>query len=327
MERDSVSTFEPDGHLTPTSAQALADGVLEGDEARAAEAHVETCARCRAEVEGWDLLFSELGRLEGYEPGPEFADRVLAGVHIPRPEALPWAARVLGWLGLGEGRRASARHLGPTGFQEYLEELVPARQRARMEAHVEGCSRCGRELEAWRTLLSGLESLPTFEPSSGFVDRVMAHVRVREAAAPAMTLEPARIAARIAGWVRRVLPGTRKGWAVASGVALAPAVAVGTILFAVFSHPLLTPTSLAAFLWWKVGDLVRGTGAWIFDGVVDSTAAFHAVSAVDAVATSPVLAAGGALLLASLMVAASWILYRNLISAPPVDGRYAHVST
>lgn len=324
MERETVSTFEPSGHLTPASVQALVDGVLEGEEARAAEAHVDACHRCRAEVEEWELLFSELRGLGRLEPRPGFADRVLAGVDVPAPEALPWAARLLGWLGLGRSRRSTEKHLGPRGFQEYLEELVPARQRARMEAHVDGCSRCSRELEAWRSLLAGLESLPTFAPSTGFAERVMARVRVGEAPAPAV--RPARIAARIAGWARQVLPGTRRSWAVASGVALAPAVAAGTILFAVFSHPLLTPTSLAAFLWWKVSDLVRATGAWIFDQVIGSAVAFHAVSAVDAVTTSPMLAAGGGLLLASLMVAAAWVLYRNLISAPPVDGRYAHVS-
>ncbi len=150
MERESVSTFEPDGHLTPESVQALLDGALEGDEARAARAHVDTCARCQAEVEGWRLLFSELDGLGRLEPRPGFGDRVLTDVKIPTPEALPWAARVLGWLGLREGRRAPTRHLGPRGFQEYLEELVPERQRARMEAHLEGCGRCDRELETWR---------------------------------------------------------------------------------------------------------------------------------------------------------------------------------
>lgn len=326
MERESVSTFEPNGHLAPEGVQALLDGVLEGDEARAARAHVDTCARCRAEVEGWDLLFSELHGLGRLEPRPGFGDRVLADVDVRTPEPLPWAARVLGWLGLGKGRRSAARHLGPRGFQEYLEELVPARQLARMEAHVESCGRCGRELQAWRGLLARLESLPAFQPSPEFAEEVMARVRLREAPAVAPAVAPARIAARVAGRLRRIVHGTRKGWAVASGVALAPAVALGTILYAVFSHPLLTPSSLTSFLWWKIGDLTRAVGSWVFDQVVESATAFHAVSAIDAVAGAPELAAGGGLLLAGLMLAATWILYRNLISAPPVDGSYANVS-
>lgn len=324
MERESVSTFEPNGHLTPESVQALLDGALEGDEARAARAHVDTCARCRAEVEGWRLLFSELDGLGRLEPRPGFGDRVLTDVKIPTPEALPWAARVLGWLGLREGRRAPTRHLGPRGFQEYLEELVPERQRARMEAHLEGCGRCDRELETWRGLLARLESLPAFQPSPGFAEGVMARVRLGDAPAPALT--PSRIAARVAGWLRKVTPGTRKGWAVASGVALAPTVALGTILYTVFSHPLLTPGSLTAFLGWKVGDLTRAVGSWAFDQVVGSATALHALSAVDAMTAAPAVVAGGGVLLAGLTMAATWILYRNLISTPPGDGSYAHAS-
>lgn len=324
MERESMSTFGPNGHLTPEIAQALLDGVLEGDEARAAQAHVDTCARCRAEVEGWHLLFSELDGLGRLEPRPGFGDRVLADVDVRTPEALPWAARILGWLGLRKGWRSPARHLGPRGFQEYLEELVPERQRARMETHLETCARCDRELQAWRGLLARLESLPAFQPSAGFAEGVMARVRLAEAPAPAAT--PSRVAARVAGWLRRGVPGTRKGWAVASGVALAPTVALGTILYTVFSHPLLTPSSLAAFLTWKLGDMTRAVGSWVFDQVVGSATALYAVSAMDAVTAAPALVAAGGVLVAGLMMAATWILYRNLISTPSGDGSYANAS-
>ncbi|MBI4540716.1 MAG: zf-HC2 domain-containing protein [Gemmatimonadetes bacterium] len=79
-------------HLSDALLQDYADGVLPGLEREAAQTHLSSCARCRTEIEAWQLLFSQLVELPRFAPTPGFAERVMARIRIPL------GLRVLAWL-------------------------------------------------------------------------------------------------------------------------------------------------------------------------------------------------------------------------------------
>lgn len=91
---------EPREHLTEALMQDCADGVLSETERAAADQHLAACARCRAELEAWHLLFSQLAELPRFAPDPGFAERVMA--QVPRPAHLParppLRARLHAWV-------------------------------------------------------------------------------------------------------------------------------------------------------------------------------------------------------------------------------------
>jgi phosphatidylglycerophosphate synthase len=59
---------------------------------------------------------------------------------------------------------------------------------------------------------------------------------------------------------------------------------------------------------------------------MESAGAFEVFSFLDSLALSPVMLVGAFLVLSVGMIAASWVLYRNLITTDAVDGHYARVS-
>lgn len=76
-------------HPSGDRLEAFAARELGSVEAEALEAHLAGCARCRTEVEGWALLFSELEALPAQDPSTRFADQVMArlgsGVRVSLP--------------------------------------------------------------------------------------------------------------------------------------------------------------------------------------------------------------------------------------------------
>lgn len=318
-----MSIHDYDGHLNAEAFQAYLDGALPDTEAGPFQEHLEGCVRCRAELEGWTLLFEELEELDVLEPSPAFAEAVMTGVEREDPDRLPLAARVRGWLPVP--RRRKVRHPEGPDLQDWIEGLLPGRAAARIENHLEGCPVCAREAERWTTLIGHLEGLPRLSPAAGFAERVMAEVRVP---VPTLVAEPGRgwIREHGSAWLGALGARTRERWAMVSGVALTPVTVVGVILYTVFSHPLLTPGTLAAFLWLKAQALLASASETAAGAVATSVSTVRAHGMVEAAFTSPELALGGALLLAAGMLSAVWILYRNLIATPTVDGRYAIVS-
>lgn len=83
---------EPMEHLTEALMQDYADGALPETERAAADVHLSACARCRTELQAWQLLFSELAELPRFAPDPGFAERVMAQVR--RPAQVPAGARL-----------------------------------------------------------------------------------------------------------------------------------------------------------------------------------------------------------------------------------------
>ena len=177
-------------HLSAEEVQALLEGELPARERARAEEHLDSCARCSEELDAWRLLFSELGELPALGPRSGFSERVLAEVEIP--EKVPLAARIRARLG---ALLPAEAHPEGGKIQDFVDGLLPARQAARVGAHLEACEACAHEATEWRALIGRLSALPHRAPSEAFADRVMAGVRV-----PAPVRAPATEA--VPAWAR-----------------------------------------------------------------------------------------------------------------------------
>ncbi|MFV2005918.1 MAG: anti-sigma factor [Longimicrobiales bacterium] len=311
---------EMNRHLTAQQIQALLDGQLSDGEFADAQEHVVFCSRCQADLEAWQLLYAELGGLAEIGPSHDFAARVLE--HMPAQDgAASWRQKVGAWISVGG--RAAKEHLSPERVQDYIEGLVPARQVARIEAHISGCAACRSDVAAWQGLFEGLGTLHSLEPAEGFYERVMAQHRVLQLVE---AWEPA--AARIGAFarVKRLVPRTRRAWAAVAGLAMPPITIGSVLLFEVFSNPVLTPRYLASFLSWKVTELGTALGSALMEGAVESAVAFQAYAFVDFLSGSPLIALTGAVAFAALSGSAGWILYANLFQTRRTEQPYAQAS-
>ena len=307
-------------HLTAERIQAFLDDSLSQDERDEVEGHSAFCGRCQAELEAWQLLYSELGGLAELSPASDFRNRVLDGLDEVVPAA-PNEKRGFAWL----RRRAvrAAEHVAPDRLQDYVEGLLPARQVASVATHLEGCGVCRTEETQWRNLIRGIEQLPAMAPSHAFAGRVMGQIQLGRLVRP-VAARTAR--ARALAWAARLVPKTQKAWAVVSGIALTPATVVALLTYAVFSNPLVTPLGLASFVWWKISDGTTALWGLLTDGLVESGAAYYAYSMLDVLAGAPAVATMVAVSFAAATSLAGWVLYRNLITARTVDGDHARVS-
>jgi anti-sigma factor RsiW len=307
-----------DKHPSDDLLQAYVDAAVSPRERRRIEAHVASCARCTEELASWSLLFEDLGTLGSHEPGPDFQARVMAGVQLP--VQLPWAARAKARLAaLLPGR---PEHLGSEILQDLADGVLPARQTARALAHLSTCDACANELRGWSTVMARLSELNGFAPSAGFAERVMAGV------APATVPTVVRVPAwrRTLAVARRFVPRTRRAWAAIAGAAVTPAVTFGLVLYAVFSHPTLTPSALASFAFWQLTDLL--VTAW--GGLVSSGLTLVRITGldglVDAMLAAPFMVGAGFVAYTVAFLAAVRILYKNLIDRRSIRPRYVSAS-
>jgi anti-sigma factor RsiW len=314
-------------HLTAERIQGFLDGALSKEERVHVEEHATFCASCQAELDAWQLLYSELSELPGLAPSEGFASRVLAGLQVtePTPEvvAVPETSKAgaFGWLRHRAAR--VAQHLGPERLQDYVDGVLPEPQMARIETHLDGCGACRTEAATWKELVRRIETLPELAPSAGFAQRVMAHVRIGQ-----LVREPVAVSTRdrVLAWAGGLVPRTQKAWAVISGVAVTPATVVALLAYAVFSNPAVTPGYLASFLWWKVSGAATAVAGLAADTLFENAIMFYAYSALEALAGAPVLGAMVTVSLAAATSVSGWVLYRNLFPTPKVDGQYATAS-
>lgn len=84
-------------HLSEWTLEQLAEGMLPEYELLSAEAHLESCPCCAAELSACRSLFAALGDLPRFAPSPEFSDGVISRIRMgPAPN--PVVERVRQWL-------------------------------------------------------------------------------------------------------------------------------------------------------------------------------------------------------------------------------------
>jgi anti-sigma factor RsiW len=310
----------PNEHLSAEVLQAFLEGDLPGGEVAPVERHLGSCARCSSDLEVWRSLFSELRDLPSVHPVEGFHDRVMERVRIHRP--LPLAARIRHTVAaLAPGR--ADRHISADRLQEMLEGRIGARQVARMERHLSSCGDCARDAEAWRAVFVGLNTLPRLDPGEHFAHQVLSRLR-RPAAIVARVPVPAW--RKAASWAGKLVPQTRKAWAAISGVAVAPAITAGVLFYALYSHPTLTPSALASYAWWQVGDAATAVWTAFSAFALESAESSGALSLFDGLAAAPLVVAGGVLLYTAACAFALRVLYKHVFTNHPLDGRYAQAS-
>lgn len=197
-------------------------------------------------------------------------------------------------------------HPAAERLEAYVEGTLADADRAVLESHLLSCPRCQAEVEECRALFAALASLPLFDPSPGFADRVMAGVQVR-----------VPVADRVAAVLGRLLPRTTRGWALAAAFLAAPILVVAALAGWLFTRPFVTPQALWLFLSDRVVD---GVGALL--GTV-GTALLHGQLALwfsqvvrDVVGGHGAQVGAGLALFAVLTVVSIWVLYRNLFRTP-----------
>jgi len=303
--------------LSSQEIQELLDRQLTPREEAAARAHLDVCARCRGEAEGWALLFSDLQTLPELEPGPAFQQVVLD----QSPTRLPVGQRARGWLAARESGKREEVHVPATGLQDYLEGRLQPQPRFRVEAHLATCPTCKEEAHEWRALMDSFESLKRLAPSAGFRERVMAQVMV-PAPVPARADGWFGIRGRLRAWARSLAPESRKGWAVVGGVASAPTITLAALIYLVFSRPMVTPGAIGSYVFWKVSALLGSLASAMSTYAMENGTLRRVITFFEPLAQSPALLGLGGVGISLLSAAALWVLYRNLI-ATPTDGHHA----
>ncbi len=317
-----MNTPNDNHHLSAERLQAFLEEELSKRERRLVEEHLGSCPRCAGELEVWRTLFSDLGELHAFRPHEGFTDRVMTQVRVPEPSTLPARAwdRVAAFLGLGQ-----TGHVDAVVAQDLVDGLLPGRQAARVRRHIEACGACAHQVESFGRVVRNLNALPRLTPSAGFADGVMARVELARRKATA----PAKAATASAGWLmaaRKLLPSTRRAWAALSGAAVTPAVTLGLVAYAVFSHPALTLGSLLSWMSWQITDLAAASWSAGMGIVAQGVGALGLQGVLDAAAAAPMAIAGAALAYSALVVLALRVLYKNLVTARPVGIGHAHIS-
>lgn len=306
------------------------DGRLSADERGAYEAELAAHPALAREVESHRALLATLDEMAAYAPSSDFRVRVLAFLNTPES----W------WVRL---RRKLVGTPPPMSnvFAAFLDEGLTARQARALAAFVARDREAAAALAGWERLFGKLGTLPGFEPSEGFADRVMARLSVQaqqQGARPEVARAGSRRLASIAGlpavarywelataWIDARWPTPRDRFAVTSGMAVGP-VAVFFVTFHMLSgNPLLTTSNVASFLRTRVG----GAASQLADAVSGNPTATYAMGRVSGLLdtwtlSGPTLAAG-LILFGALTLLSAWILYRNVVKLSRSENRYVSV--
>lgn len=207
------------------------------------------------------------------------------------------------------------RHPSTQSLEALVEGQLEAADRAVIESHLIGCPRCENRVEEFRSLFHALTSLARFAPVPGFVDRVMARVRVAQ---------PWHV--RASAVLARFLPKTTRGWALAAAFLALPFVAGGTLVTWLLSKSYVTTHGLWVFTTDAIASatqsLVTGAVAFLLDTDVVAWLTRSAGTLVDAGGPGGVGAI--AAIASALTLTSVWILYTNLFR--PADREPNHVT-
>jgi hypothetical protein len=249
----------------------------------------------------------------------------MTGVEVPA--VVPWAARVKARF-TSLLPRAEVEHLTPDVLQDFADGALTTRQSARVRRHIEACPSCASESRAWTAVLDRLSALERLAPAAGFAERVMdgLHSAGDSPAVIAPVASRRRAWASVLAGAKRCVPRTRRAWAAVSGVAVTPAVTFGLVLWAVFSHPTLTPQALASFALWQLTDLVVAAWGGLITGGLGLARSVGLDGFIEAMVEAPLVTAAGLALYAVAFSVAARVLYKNLIDSRPPRHRYASAS-
>jgi len=210
----------------------------------------------------------------------------------------------------------STLHPTPERLQAFVEESLEDAERTAVSSHVDSCPRCTAEVREWRAVFAARGSLPGLAPSAGFANRVMAGVEL-----------PQPWVVRVLELLRRLVPTTTKGWAVATAFLALPVLAGTGALVWLTSQPGVTVQGLWTMTAGVLGEGLGAAGAWLWSQWLDSSLAYYAAQALELVSNRSGGAIGLALVMfATLTAASAWILYQNLFRSESRRTHYASYS-
>lgn len=209
--------------------------------------------------------------------------------------------------------------LHPTtdNLEAYAEGVIGPADRAVIESHLISCPHCENQVEELRSLIHSLFSLPRFAPAAGFVDRVMARVRI-----------PQPWHARASAALARLLPHTTRGWALAAAMLALPIVAGATLVVWILSKSYVTTHGLWVF---AADRILTGISSVVLSALTflaqTDIAAWLASSFETLLANNGArgigLLAGAA---AILIIVSVWVLYANLFRNRDRESTYVMFS-
>jgi hypothetical protein len=218
--------------------------------------------------------------------------------------------------GKGEPSVSDLNHPAVQRLEAFVEETLELAERATVRSHVLACPRCQTEVDELRGLFAALTRLQHFSPAPGFVQRVMAHVKL-----------PEPWWRRAGSYFQPVVPRTTRGWAFASALFALPLVGVGAVMLWVLSKPYVTSENLVAFTLQQIGTYVSSAFNSAVSILIQSNLTLLLARGLEAFSNSGLRSAGAvALMFAGLTVLSAWVLYQNLFRTPARRSDYASYS-
>ena len=202
-------------------------------------------------------------------------------------------------------------HLPDQTLEQLAEGTLPAAEAALARAHLEACGRCFAELEGYQSLFAMLGQLPRFAPSPVFADAVMARVRVAQQESP------------VVAWLKRLVPSTKRGWALIGVVVTAPAAPIALIMAWLLTQPLLSPVTLWQWAWPQMQSAGQAALAWVMGQALDSIVLGWAEAVYTTLQTVPSTTLGTGAALVGVAIPLSGWGFLRLVRTPVGSVNYA----
>ena len=214
---------------------------------------------------------------------------------------------------------SETHHPSADRLEAFVEGTLQDGDRVVMESHLLSCPACQTQVEEWRGLFAALSTLPQFEPSLGFANRVMAQVRVSPRGAWQEWAERAN------ALVVRAAPKTNYGWALAVAFFALPIILGGSAIAWLVSNSYISPDALLGYSRESLVEGLQGIGSTAIGFVMQSDIAAWVVANVSTVVTTAGVTGLGAILAGTgtMTVLSTWVLYRNLFRSPSRESDYA----
>jgi anti-sigma factor RsiW len=205
-------------------------------------------------------------------------------------------------------------HPASQEVEAYVAGSLADADRAVLESHLIGCPHCAAEVEEWRALFAGLAALPHLDPTPGFMDRVLADVRIHQP-------WPARVAALL----RRLAPTSTMGWFLVTALLSLPVLIMGGALTWLLSRPWLSLEELWIFASFRAEATLLALTRRLAALVIESPTTLWVVDGVKQLLTwigAPGIGAAAAIG-AALITLSVWTLYQNLFRHSTRGGSHA----